>query len=344
MSPGIVAPPSRSRLAVLGAGAWGTVLAALLGAAGHDVRLWVRDHERAARWARERRDPAGRSQLAIPDGVRPLSDLDEALGDADALFAVVPNAGLDALLTALREVPSRPAAMVSCSKGLFAPDLARPSARIAAVLPDARTAVLSGPNLAGEIAAGLPAAATVASRDRALAEQVQAWLGSERFRVYTDDDPVGVEVAGAYKNVIALAAGMADALGLGENAKAALITRGLAETVRIGRHLGGRSRTFSGLSGLGDLVATCASGASRNHSAGERLARGERAEALLAEGLTAEGLATVRAVVGYADRHGLRLPIARQVHAVAFDARPADAALQALLAGDPRAEWEGVRG
>lgn len=329
---------------MLGAGAWGSVLAALLGERGHDVRLWVRDPGRATHWAEQRRDPLRRTPVELPATVRPTADLAAAVADAEAAFAVVPNAALDDVAARLRSAAPRGLPLVSCSKGLFAPDLSRPSTRLAAALPGSRVAVLSGPNLANEIAAGLPAAATVAARNGGLAERVQRWLASGRLRVYRGDDPVGVEVAGAYKNVIALAAGMADALGLGENAKAALVTRGLAETVRLGRHLGGKVRTFYGLAGVGDLVATCASGASRNHRAGERLAGGETPEALRAEGLTAEGLGTVRAVVGYGETHGLRLPIARQVHVVAFEGRPAAAALDALLAGDPRAEWDDVRG
>lgn len=329
---------------MVGAGAWGSVLAALLGERRHDVRLWVRDPERAAQWSERRRDPLARTPVELPASVRPTADLAAAVADAEVAFLVVPNAALDDVAALLRQAAPSGLPLVSCSKGLFAPDLDRPSARLAAALPGSRVAALSGPNLANEIAAGLPAAATVAARDVGLARLVQGWLASARFRVYRDDDPVGVEVAGAYKNVIALAAGMADGLGLGENAKAALVTRGLAETVRLGRHLGGKVRTFYGLAGVGDLVATCASGASRNHRAGERLVAGDTPEALRAEGLTAEGLGTVRAVVGYGETHGLRLPIARQVHAVAFEGRPAAAALDALLAGDPRAEWEGVRG
>jgi len=331
-------------LAVVGAGAWGAVLAWLLGRDGRPVALWMRDEGQARRWRDERIDPKGRTVLSLPESVRPTASLDDALNGAAGVFLVVPNAALETSLRQLARVVPRDAVLVSCLKGLFAPDLAGPSRYIARGLPHAPIAVLSGPNLAAEIAAGRPAAATVAATDAAVAEQVQLWTNSDRFRVYRSDDPIGTEVAGAYKNVIALAAGMSDALRLGENAKAALITRGLAETVRLGRHLGGRTRTFYGLAGVGDLIATCATSASRNHQAGARIASGESAESLLAEGWTVEGLGTVRAVASYAGRHRLRLPIAAQVAAVAFEGRPADVALDALLASDPRAEWEAESG
>lgn len=336
--------PSRTSVAVLGAGAWGSVLAALLGERGHDVRLWDRDPDRAARWERDRRDPLGRTVVTLPGGVRVGADPATALAGAEVAFAVVPNAALGDLCDALGSFAPAGLRIVSCSKGLFAPDLGRPSGRLGAAVDGARVAVLSGPNLVTEIAAGLPAAATVAAASRRDATRIQRLLTGPRFRVYVGDDPLGLEVAGAYKNVIALAAGMADALGLGENAKAALIARGLAETVRLGRHLGARARTFYGLAGVGDLVATCASGASRNHRAGERLATGATAEALRREGLTAEGLGTVAAVAAYGEAHELHLPIARRVHAVAYDGEPARAALDALLAGDPGDEWEDAHG
>jgi glycerol-3-phosphate dehydrogenase (NAD(P)+) len=343
MSPRDPSSPSRSRLAVVGGGAWGSVLAALLADRGHRVRLWTRDRDRAAGWAASGRDPAGHCPPSAAPAVRPEPDLAAAVAEAEGLFLAVPNAALNDVLAPLAACAPPGALAVSCSKGLLAPELTRPSALIARAL-GGEAAVLSGPNLAPEIAAGLPAAATAAAREAHRARRLQGWLSGERFRVYVDDDPIGVEAAGAYKNVIALAAGMADALALGDNAKGALVARGLAETVRVGRHLGGRTRTFYGLAGVGDLVATCTSGASRNHRAGARLAGGEAAEALLASGPTAEGLGTVRAVVAYADRHGLRLPIARQVHAVAFEGRPADAALAVLLAGDPGEEWDGPPG
>lgn len=344
MSQDAPSPPSSRTVAVLGAGAWGSVLASLLAEAGHPVRLWTRSAERAERLNRgDGPTPRIAAPATSAGTVRATPDAEHALRGADTAFLVVPNVGLPRLLKLLRNgsaaADDGPNGFVSCSKGLIAPGLRRPSQLIAEAFPERSVAVLSGPNLAGEVGAGLPAAATVASHHPTFSGAVQRLFGRGRFRVYTDDDPAGVEVAGAYKNVIALAAGMCDALRLGENAKASLVTRGLAETVRLGRHLGGRDRTFYGLAGVGDLVATCASGASRNHAAGQRLARGTTVAELEAERLTAEGLGTVRAVVDEADRTGLSLPIARQVHAVAFEGLAADEAVHGLLARHPRGEW-----
>jgi len=332
-----------ARLAVLGGGAWGSVLAALLAQNGHDVALYVRTTAQADAWREARVDPRGRTTVHLPERVKPTADLAHALEGADGAFFVVPNAGPRALLEDVRSTGSIPRLSVSCSKGLFAPDLNRPSRLIEGML-GGDVAVLSGPNLAAEIAEGHPAAATVAHPNEARAAQVQGWLSSRRFRVYRDDDVLGVEVAGATKNVVALAAGMSDGLGLGENAKAALITRGLAEMIRLGEHLGGRPRTFYGLAGVGDLIATCASRASRNHSAGERMAKGEAARDVIASGITAEGIATAQAIDTFAETHGIRLPISRQVAAVTRDTCSAAQALEALLAGDARTEWTNTAG
>ena len=188
------------------------------------------------------------------------------------------------------------------------------------------------------MARGFPASATVASSDPSLAENVQGWLSQEAFRVYTGTDLVGLELGGALKNVVALAAGMSDGLGLGDNAKATLVTRGLAEMVRLGTRLGGEARTFYGLSGLGDLMATCSSPGSRNHQAGVRLARGETLVDLEAAHLTAEGVPTVRAVVRYAGEQGLELPISRAVHEVVFGGRAPAAMLRELMTRGQKAE------
>ncbi len=320
--------PSRT-LAVLGAGSWGSVLAALLARDGAEVRLWARRSEHADELARTRRNESYVPALELPDGVRPTSDLDAAVRGAEAVFVVVPSHGLRETLAQVHPDPGT--AFVSCAKGIEAGRFLRFSEIVAEYHPAAEVAVLSGPNLAGEIAEGLPAAATVAATDDALGRRVQGWLQQRRFRVYTSRDVVGVEVAGAIKNVIALAAGMCDGLDLGDNAKAAIITRGLAETIRLGTHLGGETRTFYGLAGVGDLIATCASRKSRNHTAGERLARGDTLAALRASRLTAEGIPTVEAVVAYADEHELELPIARKVHAVIFEGTDPSTAVDDLM-------------
>lgn len=334
--PAPAGPHPAVRLAVLGAGAWGTVLAALLARNGARTALWARRADQADAIERERRNRDYLPQLDLPDGVRGVADLDLAVAGAAGIFLAVPSGGLRATLARLR--PPAGATLVSCAKGIETDGFTRFSQAIAAHHPAAPLAVLSGPNLASEIAAGLPAAATVAATDAAVATRVQSWLQQPDFRVYTSGDVIGVEVAGALKNVIALAAGMCDGLRLGDNAKAAILTRGLAETVRLGRLLGGEPRTFYGLAGVGDLIATCASQRSRNHTAGERLARGATLAELRASRLTAEGIPTVEAVVAYADAHGIEMPIAREVHAVVFGGKSPQRAVADLMEREGKPE------
>lgn len=324
-------PPSTGprQLAVLGAGAWGSCLARLLGQNGHQVRLWARDPVRVAALAA---GEAAGGQLGAT--VHPTDDLAAAVWEADGVILAVPVKATAELLASL----PRPRAIVSCAKGFVDDRLTRLSQLVERRFPGVPVAALSGPNLAAEIVAGKPAAATAASNDPELAHEVQAWFSQPRFRVYRSHDLVGVETCGAIKNVIALAAGMSDALDWGDNTKAALVTRGLAELVRLGAHLGGEARTFYGLAGLGDLMATCASSSSRNHQAGERLARGEPVADLLAAGLTAEGLLTVVHAEAYAKAHGIDLPVTHQVHQVIYDGKPPADALHALMTRSPTTE------
>jgi glycerol-3-phosphate dehydrogenase (NAD(P)+) len=228
---------------------------------------------------------------------------------------VVPSKGFREVLGKLPDVP----ALLSCSKGLELSSFKRLSDVIREYKPDSIVAALSGPNLALEIAEGKPAAATVASENLEFAKVAQGWLNQSIFRVYSSDDLIGVEISGALKNVIALAAGICDGLELGDNAKATLITRGLGEIVKVGTHLGGDLKTFYGLSGLGDLVTTCASGQSRNHTAGERLAKGATLEDLQKSGLTAEGIPTAKAVHDLALQEGLELPICSEIYRVIYE-------------------------
>ena len=312
---------------MLGAGAWGTVLAWLLARNGHSVRLWARREAltQSINATGENRDYV--PGLRLPATVTATSNLTEAVQDAEAVIVAVPSTGLRAVLA---ELPPTPA-FISASKGLEIGSLKRFSEVITDYQPKAVLAALSGPNLATEIAAGKPAAATLASPDKAFASVAQRWFNQATFRVYTSPDLIGVETAGAMKNVIALAAGMCDGLGLGDNAKASIITRGLAEIVRLGTHLGGAAKTFYGLAGLGDVVATCSSPNSRNHSAGERIARGETLADLTASSLNAEGIPTVKAVYDYAAEHRLVLPICHQVYLVVYEQKPASAALRDLM-------------
>ncbi|WMT57722.1 NAD(P)H-dependent glycerol-3-phosphate dehydrogenase [Truepera radiovictrix] len=329
-------PPTR--VAVLGAGAWGTVVARLLTHhVGLRVRLWARRPEAAEAMARLRENAPYVPGLRLPESLHVTSDLAEAVRGAEAVFVAVPSRGLREVMARLKALGGS-SALVSCAKGLELGTFKRFSEVMAEYLPEAPLAALSGPNLALEIARGLPASATVASLEGALALRVQGWLNQPTFRVYTSGDLIGVEMGGALKNVVALAAGMSDGLGLGDNAKASLITRGLAEIVRLGVHMGGEEKTFYGLSGLGDLVATCSSRGSRNHLAGERLARGETLQDLEASRLTAEGIPTVRAVVVYAQEVGLELPIARAVYDVIYEGKAPQRVLGELMARGAKPE------
>ena len=331
-SPTVASDPAR--IAVLGAGAWGTALARLLGRNGHDVALWARRPDHAEAIARDGENARHLPGARLGPRVRATADLSAAAAEADAVVLAVPVRATDALLASL----PRPAAVVSCAKGFVDADLTRLSARIDAAFPGVPVAALSGPNLAAEIGRDRPAAATVASTDDRLAHTVQAWFSQPTFRVYRSRDLAGVEVSGALKNVIALAAGMSDALGLGDNTKAALVTRGLAELVRLGTRLGGEPRTFYGLAGLGDLMATCASTGSRNHQAGERLALGATLAEVEASGLTAEGLATLAHVQAFARAHAIELPLTEQVHAVVYGGTPPSDALLGLMTRQPTEE------
>jgi glycerol-3-phosphate dehydrogenase (NAD(P)+) len=311
-------------LGVLGAGSWGTVIAYLLAKNGHAVRLWTRriEHAESITTLKENRDYVPGLLL---DGVVATSDI-QALASLEAVFIAVPSKALHETLAICPDVSG----FISCSKGLEFHSFKRFSQIIQDYKPAARVAALSGPNLAKEIAAGLPAAATVASTTIDFAKLAQGWLNQSRFRVYSSSDLIGLEIAGALKNVIALAAGMSDGLGLGDNAKATLITRGLNEIVRIGTHLGGDVKTFYGLSGLGDLVATCSSGQSRNHIAGERIARGATLRDL--EGhLTAEGIPTSKAVYELMVQEAIELPICSEIYKVIYQGKSPPQAIADLM-------------
>lgn len=319
---------------MLGAGAWGTVLAWLLANNGCAVRLWARRENTALDINMRLENRAYMPGLKLPEAVQATSSLTEAVQGAEAAVVAVPSKGLREVLAALPPTP----AFISAGKGLEVGGLKRFSEVIAECQPQAVLAALSGPNLAKEIAARKPAAATLASQNEAFATTAQGWFNGTTFRVYTSSDLIGVEVAGAMKNVIALAAGMCDGLELGDNAKAGIITRGLAEIVRLGTHLGGEVKTFYGLAGLGDVVATCSSVQSRNHSAGARLAQGKTLADLEASSLTAEGIPTVKAVHAYAAEHGLELPICREVYRVVYEHKAPRDALSDLMSRDTKPE------
>lgn len=316
-----------ARLTVIGAGAWGTVIAQLLAGNGHEVTVWLRDPDladsmRSAR-VNERRLPG----IRLHDSLRFTTDPHEAAADSEAAFTVVPSAYVRPVL---EQFPAF-GLLISCTKGFSDDSLGRMSGLLARLQPGAHIAALSGPNLAREIAEGQPAAAVVASEAEQVAAAVQGWLQSPAFRVYTSTDLTGVETGGAIKNVIALATGFTAGLGLGENTRATIITRGLHELVRLGTRLGGARETFYGLSGLGDMIATCAGPQSRNFLAGSRLARGDTPAQLEQEGITAEGISTVERIWNYALQHDLDLPICREVAQVIFERKSPAEAVRSLM-------------
>lgn len=324
-------------LCVLGAGAWGTVVATLLARNGHTVRLWAHRAEHAAELREQRVNQRYLPELELPAAIEVVSDLRAAVAGAATAFVAVPSQAIRGLLQQLVALP-KPAALISCSKGLEPGTFKRLTQVMADHLPTVPLAVLSGPNLAAEIASGLPAATTVASSDPQLARRAQQLLQQSTFRVYTSSDVVGVEAGAALKNVIALASGISDGLGLGDNTRATLITRGLAELVRLGTALGGDARTFYGLAGVGDLVATCSSPRSRNHQAGVMLARGASRDDLAASGLTAEGVPTAKAVHDRNVATHIELPISREVYRVVFEGKDPRRGIVDLMTRSEKAE------
>ena len=332
------------RLAIIGSGAWGTTLA-LLVARSEAVTLLCHSPETAERLRTERRNERRLPGVDLPARVQPTADA-ETLRGADLVIVAVPSTHLRETIGQLRQAIPADADVLSVVKGLEVGTLAR----MTEVIADAggiapwRIAALSGPNLALEIARGLPASAVVAASDAALAERVAARLGRREFRLYTNTDLLGVELCGALKNVIAIAAGAADGLGFGDNGKAGLITRGLAEMTRLGVAAGANPLTFAGLAGVGDVIATCGSKLSRNHRLGGELAMG-RSWAEIEGSLpgVAEGAYTVDAAIALAERLGVEMPIAREVHNALFEGKSVQRCLVDLLARESKDELAGFR-
>jgi glycerol-3-phosphate dehydrogenase (NAD(P)+) len=323
----------------VGDGGWGTALALVLHGKGVGVRLWSREPEYAAEMARTARNPRYLPGTVLPRGLLVTGDAAEAFEDASLVISAVPTQHLRGTWTALAPALPRGVPLCSVTKGIENRTLERPTQILAGVTGRRRLAVLSGPSHAEEVARGLPAAVVAASRSAELAADVQALFSTGRFRVYRLSDVVGVEIAGAAKNVVALAAGIVDGLGFGDNAKAALITRGAVEMGRLGAALGARKATFHGLAGMGDLIVTCASRHGRNRAVGERIGRGETLEEIL-EGMdmVAEGVATTRSLVPLARRLGVEMPIATEVDRVLFGGKEPLAAVSDLMLRKPKRE------
>jgi glycerol-3-phosphate dehydrogenase (NAD(P)+) len=328
------------RLTILGGGSWGTALSVVLAPRFEHVNLWVRRPDLAAAMGSDRENREYLPGVAIPANVSIHSVAAEALGRADVLLCVLPSHAVRAFFEQTVLDPELP--VVSATKGLEAGSLLRMSQVIAEASGSRRVAVLSGPSFAAEAAAGYPTAVVVASSDGELAARIQAAFSGGNFRVYTSSDPIGVELGGAYKNVVAIGAGVCHGLGLGSNAVSALITRGLAEMTRLAVKIGGRQPTLAGLAGLGDLVLTCTGSLSRNRSVGEQLAQGRSiAEILGSMRMVAEGVGTTRSIVELGELYGEDLPIACQMDAVLNSDRKPREAIQLLMERALRSESQG---
>lgn len=329
------------RIAVIGAGAWGTSLAIVLGRKQtHDVRLWAYEKEVTASVAASRENTLFLPGQKVPANVVVTNSLENALGKAEVVVSVMPSHHTRRVFQQMTKFLWPQMQFVSASKGVENDTLLRMTEVITEVLRSGgprftpRIAALSGPSFAKEVAKGDPTAITVASTDKNLAALVQREFSDPMFRVYTNDDVVGVELGGAIKNVIAIAAGVCDGLGLGHNTIAALITRGLAEITRLAVACGARRETMSGLAGMGDLVLTCTGGLSRNRTVGVELGKGRKLDDIIAgmHGMVAEGVLTTNAAVGLAKKHQVEMPITQQMYAILHEAKAPKDAIRELMA------------
>lgn len=325
---------------IAGNGAMATVCAILLIEGGHRVTMWGASAESIRRLQNDREQHKLLPGVKIPDEVRLTAEDAEAFGEATLVLSAVPTQAMRSVWTRLRDRLPAGVPVVSTAKGIETEALLRPTQILESVLGPGRDyAAVSGPNIAAEIAKRMPATAVVASVCETLSRRVQAVMSTQRFRLYTNTDVVGIELAGAMKNIIAVAAGMLDGLKAGNNAKSALVTRGLVEITRLGVAMGAQPMTFAGLAGLGDLITTCVSPEGRNRRLGEQLGLGKSLQQALEEmSSVAEGVPTTRAVKVLAERYGVDMPIAREVHEILFENKPVGDALNDLMTRDPKSE------
>jgi glycerol-3-phosphate dehydrogenase (NAD(P)+) len=339
-----------SEIAIIGAGAWGTALSIALGRKGsHAIRLWAHEKEVCEMLLHRRVNPNFLPGCSIPETVRPTTSLEGAIFGAQVVVSVMPSHHCRSVFQEMQAHFTPDMLMVSATKGIENGTNLRMTEIIRLVVENAngfapRVGALSGPSFALEVARGDPTAITIASDDDALAATVQQEFSDPNFRIYTNNDPVGVELAGALKNSIAIAAGISAGLGLGHNSIAALITRGLAEMTRLIVACGGKAETMAGLAGLGDLVLTCTGGLSRNRSVGVELGRGQKLPEILAEmhGIVAEGIFTTNAAIGLAREHGIEMPIIEQMHAILHEGKAPRDAIRELMTRSGKSEATGT--
>jgi glycerol-3-phosphate dehydrogenase (NAD(P)+) len=325
------------KVAIIGTTSWGTTLGIILTRRGIDVALWARTREEAERLAGDGENTARLPGVRFPKGLSPTSSIGEALQGTSLVILAVPSQEMRQNIRLIKGHVAEEVPLLSAAKGLETGTSKRMTRVIAEELDaghGSKICVLSGPNLSKEIARGLPAATVVAARDGEVAERVYEIMNSPSFQVYTSEDVVGVELGGALKNIIALGAGMVDGLGYGDNAKAAYMARGLTEIAGLGEALGAAPITFLGLAGLGDLLATCASTLSRNHTLGEGLARGRSMEEVMASlGSAVEGVPTTRAALKLAGELGVEMPITERIYRVLFESLDPAQAMTELIGG-----------
>ena len=327
------------KTAIVGAGSWGTALAWLWGKDGRRIVLWGNNADRVERMLQTRENTDYIPGLKLPDSVKITHELRDC-ADADLIVFVTPSTALRSIATRLRAALSNQrAVLLSCVKGIEHGTGMRMSEVIVDIFAEHRVAVLSGPNLAAEVVRTLPTATVIACQDSECASDLQGFLGSARFRIYTNDDVSSVELGGALKNVFAIAAGASDGLGLGDNTKAALVTRSLAELIRLGTAMGGNFKTFYGLSGVGDLIATCFSKHSRNRRVGEYLGRGQTiGQVTSAMQMVAEGIPTTKSACECARKLNIDTPITNEVYALVYEGKTPVQAMHDLLERDQKAE------
>ena len=327
------------KIAILGAGSWGTALAWLWAKHGRRICLWGNSADRVERVQRTRENSDYIPGLQLPDSVNVTHELHDC-AEANLVVFVTPSTALRGIAMRLREVIREGCTMLlSCTKGIEHGSGMRMSQILNDIFPRHELAVLSGPNLAAEVVRGLPTATVIGCRDLKCAANLQDFLGSSRFRIYTSDDVTSIELGGALKNVFAIAAGASDGLGLGDNTKAALVTRSLAEMIRLGTAMGGNLKTFYGLSGAGDLIATCFSEHSRNRRVGEQLGRGQTLKQIASSmQMVAEGIPTTKSAHECARRLNIETPIIDQVNGLLYEGKVPIRAMQELLERDQKAE------
>ena len=333
--------PPFEKVAILGAGSWGTALAVWLAERGHAVTLWGHDPEHIGQLRTTRRNAKYLPGVVLPEAVTFTSALADAAG-SDLVVFVTPSRALREVAGRLADVPLAPEAVVlSCTKGIEFGTGLRMSEILSHCLPAYEAAVLSGPSHAEEMVRGGPTAVVLGAERPATAARLQRLFNAATLRAYTSDDRAGIELGGALKNIFAIAAGIGDGLGFGDNAKAALVTRSLVELTRLGSRLGGQRETFQGLSGIGDLMVTCFSRHSRNRHVGERLGRGESLAGITESmSMIAEGVPTTRSAHALARQLDIETPVIDQVHAILYEGRAPAEGLRALFTRDPRSEQD----